>query len=346
MGREENAESQRAVRLIRKRYLSAGGLRRLRCYVGRMIGLGSPGFDGAVPRVPRSVWEHWWWEFLRWWQGRQARSPRKDRLEKLFFGSNLTSRAFDFFLLIAISVSVLLFMLETVASIYVRAAWLFLVIDWVLTIFFTLEFALRLYCAKNPSRYVRSFYGMVDLLSTLPLYLELLLPGMRYLLVLRVLRLLRVFRIFKLFRFIHERNELNKALRASFYRISYFLFLMVLLVCIIGTVMYIVEGGLQEGFASIPESIYWTIVTITTVGYGDISPVTALGRFLASVIMLLGYGIIAVPTGIVTAEVIAGRRSGGAKVDPTKRVCPRCGQNQHREKARFCDRCGERLGGV
>lgn len=185
---------------------------------------------------------------------------------------------------------------------------------------------------------------MVDLLSTVPLYVELVLPGMRFLLVLRVLRLLRVFRIFKLFRFIRERDELLRALRASFYRISYFLFLMVLLVCIIGTLMFIVEGHApQSGFTSIPRSIYWTIVTITTVGYGDISPVTGLGRFLASVIMLLGYGIIAVPTGIVTSEVVASRRGQRSQASPTKGVCPRCGQRRHRADARYCDRCGERL---
>lgn len=333
-------EAQREVR-----FLSSGWRREARCRVGARCGLGAPGFDGAVPRVPRSVWEFSWWRFLWWWQGRRARSARQDRLEGLFFGTNVTSRAFDFFLIISISVSVLLFMLESVEAIHTLAPWLFRAIDWFLTLFFTLEFGLRLFCSREPRRYVRSFYGMVDLLSTLPLYAELVLPGMRFLLVLRVLRLLRVFRIFKLFRFIHERDELMRALRASFYRISYFLFLMVLLVCIIGTVMFIVEGRApRSGFSSIPRSIYWTIVTITTVGYGDISPVTGLGRFLASVIMLLGYGIIAVPTGIVTSEVIASRRGNRGRGDLRRRVCPRCGLSRHRAEARYCDRCGEPLG--
>lgn len=326
------------------RFLAANWRRRVRNRIAAFIGLGDPGFDGAVPRVPRSVWEFAWWEFLWWWQGRRARSARQDGLDRLLFGTNVTSRAFDFFLILAIAVSVLLFMLESVEAIKNLAPWLFHTLDWVLTIFFTLEFSLRLFCAREPRRYVRSFYGMVDLLSTIPLYVELVLPGMRFLLVLRVLRLLRVFRIFKLFRFIRERDELIRALRASFYRISYFLFLMVLLVCIIGTVMFIVERrDPQSGFTSIPRSIYWTIVTITTVGYGDISPVTGLGRFLASVIMLLGYGIIAVPTGIVTSEVIASRRGRSGKSDPTRRVCPRCGQRRHRVEARYCDRCGEPL---
>lgn len=329
-----------------KRYFSSRWLHRLRNYVGRRIGLGNPEFERAVPRVPRSVCEHWWWCCVWWWQGRQKSSSRKERLEQLFFGSNALSRTFDFFMLLAITVSVLLFMLESVESVYSGAKWLFHIIDWALTIFFTLEFGLRLYCSRLPSRYVKSFYGTVDLLSTIPLYIELIMPGMHYLLVLRVLRLLRVFRIFKLFRFIRERDELNRALRASFYRISYFLFLMVLLVCIIGTVMYIVESGQDDSdFSSIPKSIYWTIVTITTVGYGDISPTTGLGQFLASVIMLLGYGIIAVPTGIVTAEVVGARRGGGAgQPDATRRECPRCGQTTHRQHARYCDRCGERLG--
>lgn len=319
--------------------------------VGARIGLGAPPevAAGEEPPVARHRLEARWWKTILWFHGKAPRSKMQDKLFTIIFGTNTyLGQLFDLILLLAIVFSVLLFMLESIPTYYSAAPTFFITSEWFLTLIFTLEYAVRLYCSKLPEKYMKSFYGMVDLLSTLPLYLELVLPGMHYLLVLRIFRLLRVFRILKLFHFLHERDTLLRALKSSLYKIGYFLFLMLLLVSVIGTLMYLVESSdPTSGFVSIPKSIYWSIVTLTTVGYGDISPVTSTGQFLASVIMLLGYSIIAVPTGIVTAEMAhqtqQSHREKPSEPIEVSRKCKNCGNEHHAPGASFCDRCGTPL---
>lgn len=246
-------------------------------------------------------------------------------------------RTFDLLLIFLIVVSVLVVMFDSVSGFHARFEAQLDVVEWALTLLFTLEYVLRLIAARHPWNYVRSFFGTVDLLSILPAYLALLIPGAQYLLIVRVLRLLRIFRILKLVRYLSEASVLTQALRASVAKIIVFIAVVLTLVTIIGTLMYVIEGP-RYGFTSIPTSIYWAIVTLTTVGYGDIAPKTPWGKGLASLAMILGYGIIAVPTGIVTvgiAQAQAGRRS--------TRPCPRCGLERHEADARYCRRCGETL---
>jgi voltage-gated potassium channel len=210
-------------------------------------------------------------------------------------------------------------------------------LEWFFTILFTIEFALRLYAVRRPWRYVRSFYGVVDLLAILPTYLSLLLPGTQALSVVRILRLLRVFRILKLASYLDESAELWRAMLASRRKITIFLLTVTTIVVIVGSLMHMVEGP-ESGFTDIPTSVYWAVVTLTTVGYGDVAPITPLGRFLAVLVMLMGYGVIAVPTGIVTAELSRGVR------DPvTNTACQDCGAEGHKPDALFCRRCGAKL---
>ncbi|WP_102126973.1 ion transporter [Deinococcus planocerae] len=246
-------------------------------------------------------------------------------------------RTFDLLLIFLIVVSVLAVMLDSVSWFRARFEPQLNVVEWVLTLLFTAEYVLRLIAARHPWNYVRSFFGIVDLLSIVPAYLALLVPGAEYLLIIRVLRLLRIFRILKLVRYLSEASVLTQALRASVAKIIVFLAVVLTLVTVIGALMYVIEGP-RYGFTSIPTSIYWAIVTLTTVGYGDIAPKTPWGKGLASLAMILGYGIIAVPTGIVTvgiAQAQAGRRG--------TRPCPRCGLERHEADARYCRRCGETL---
>jgi voltage-gated potassium channel len=210
-------------------------------------------------------------------------------------------------------------------------------LEWIFTGIFTVEYVLRLYCVDKPLRYATSFFGLVDLLAVLPSYLSPLLPGAQSLLVIRVLRMLRVFRIFKLAECLSESRELWDALRRSRRKISVFLFTVTVIVVIVGATMYLVEGP-AHGFTNIPISVYWAVVTLTTVGYGDISPQTPFGRFLAMLVMLMGYGIIAVPTGIVTAEI--SRRTHGPV---TTQACLSCAAEGHDHDAVFCRKCGARL---
>ena len=211
-------------------------------------------------------------------------------------------KLFDLVLLIFILFSVFLVALESISWIDNEYHNVFNIIEWLITILFSIEYILRIICVKNPSKYIFSFYGIIDLLSTLPKYISLLFVGTQSLIALRALRLLRVFRILKLTRYIGESNVLLKALRSSRPKILVFMFGVIILCIIFGTVMYLIESN-QSGFTSIPRSIYWCVVTLTTVGYGDIAPETPLGQFLAAIIMIMGYGIIAVPTGIVRAEI-------------------------------------------
>ncbi len=261
----------------------------------------------------------------------------RERLGVIIFEADTPAgRAFDLLLLVAILTSVLLVMLDSVASYQTRYGGLFRALEWGFTLLFTLEYAARIYSAKERWRYLRSFYGLVDLLAILPTYLALIFTGAQYFLVIRALRLLRIFRVLKLVHFLGEANVLMGALRASRAKITVFLIAVVSLVVVIGSLMYLVEGP-QNGYTNIPTSVYWAIVTLTTVGYGDISPKTPLGQFLASVVMIVGYGVIAVPTGIVTSELT--RAAWGDRT----RACPKCSRSGHDPDALHCKHCGAAL---
>ncbi|OJH34855.1 ion transporter [Cystobacter ferrugineus] len=268
-----------------------------------------------------------------------APSGLRARLHEIIFESDTPAgRAFDVALLWAIVLSVLAVMLESVESISVQHGQTIRVLEWCFTGLFTLEYVLRLLSVKRPLRYALSFFGLVDLLAILPSVLSLMLPGMQSLLVVRVLRLLRVFRVLKLASFLGEADVLLTALRASRRKIIVFLGAVLSTVVIMGAVMYMVEGR-ANGFDSIPRGMYWAIVTMTTVGYGDLSPKTVPGQFIASVLMIMGYGILAVPTGIVSVELAQATRQHA--IDP--RACPGCGLQGHDLDAHHCKHCGTAL---
>ncbi len=246
-------------------------------------------------------------------------------------------KLFDVVLLIVILISVVAVMLESVASIRILHGTELEVLEWIITIAFTLEYIARIISLRKPLNYIFSFYGVIDLLATLPSYLDLLFPGWHFLVSIRAIRLLRIFRILKLTRFVGASNRLMVALKKSRIKIAVFLFAVIILCVILGTVMYIVEGE-ENGFTSIPMSIYWTIVTLTTVGFGDITPVTPLGQFIATVIMIMGYGIIAVPSSLVTSELI-----NDHKINLNTQRCFNCNADGHRDDADYCFRCGTHL---
>ena len=228
----------------------------------------------------------------------------RNRIYTIIFGTDTAAgKAFDVVLLILILLSLVVVMLESVNELDAKYHALFFIIEWILTILFTIEYILRIYSSEHPRRYIFSFFGIVDILAIMPTYLTLFFDNTHYLVSVRALRLLRVFRIFKLVHFLGESRVLIKALRASWPKIMVFLIFVLIMVSIMGSVMYLIEGGAESGFTSIPRSIYWAIVTVTTVGYGDIAPSTNLGQFLAALLMIIGYGVIAVPTGIVGAEI-------------------------------------------
>jgi len=257
--------------------------------------------------------------------------------EVIFEADTPLGKAFDLALLLAILASMVSVMLESVTSIREQYGDALRVVEWILTILFTVEYVLRLYSVLRPLAYARSFFGVVDLLSILPTYLSLVLEGTQTLLVIRGLRLLRVFRVLKLGHYLGASSALTRALRASRPKIIVFLIAVVNIAAIMGTLMYLIEGE-TGGFDNIPISMYWAIVTMTTVGFGDIAPVTPPGRLLATLLMLMGYGIIAVPTGIVTAEIA---RAGRDRV--TTRSCEQCGGEGHDPDAICCKWCGARL---
>jgi len=253
----------------------------------------------------------------------------------IFEADTRAGKAFDVALVVAVLLSVALVIAESVAPWRLRFESAFDVAEYVFTALFTVEYLLRVACVPQPWRYVRSFYGIVDLLAVLPTYLALFLPEAYALVDVRVLRLLRIFRVFKLSAYLHEFRSLGSALQASGRKILVFLSVVIMAVLIMGTVMYVVEGP-ANGFVNIPTAMYWAVTTMTTVGFGDITPKTDLGRLIASAMMLLGWGVLAVPTGIVTAEMTAQRRSG----TPTTRSCPQCLSEGHLAEARFCRDCG------
>lgn len=261
----------------------------------------------------------------------------RERLHEIIFEADTPAgRRFDIFLIVIIIMSVGVVMLESIASVREVYSYELHFAEWVFTVLFTLEYILRLICLRRPMGYATSFFGIVDLLAVIPTYLSLLFPGTQYLLVIRLLRILRVFRVLKLAQFLSEASVLTTALRASRHKITVFLFAVLTLVVILGSLMYLIEGD-ENGFNSIPHSIYWAIVTLTTVGYGDISPQTPLGRFLASIVMIMGYAILAVPTGIVSVELAR------AETTISTQCCRSCGSEGHRHDAIFCRVCAERL---
>lgn len=261
----------------------------------------------------------------------------KEKLYEIIFEADTWGgKLFDIVLLIIIILSIGLVMLESVKDIRVNNRQLLKIQEWIITVIFTVEYILRIVIIKKPFRYIFSFYGIIDFLSVIPTYLSLFIIGSHSFVVIRVLRLLRVFRILKLTRYTQAGKGLAQAMWNSRAKISVFIFFVTIIVVLVGTIMYIVEGD-KGGFTSIPRSIYWAIVTLTTVGYGDISPVTPLGQFLAGAVMIMGYAIIAVPTGIVTAEIIKPDSKGNTQ------VCPVCMFESHDDDAVYCKKCGSKI---
>lgn len=268
-----------------------------------------------------------------------ANQELKDKLYKIVFGSETEAgKKFDIILIIAIILSILIVMCD---SLFRGHPWIlasFVVLEYVLTIFFTIEYIVRLYCSPKPRAYALSFFGIIDLVSILPMYLGFFLHGARYMLLLRSFRLIRVFRIFKLFAFLEEGHLLLKSIRNSLNKmVIFFLFVVIVVICL-GTVMFIVENGVEGSqYTDIPTSIYWAVVTMTTVGYGDITPVTSVGRFFSTLVMLLGYTTMAVPPAIVTSEMVKNTKK------QIRRVCPNCGRIGHDKDALYCKYCGSAL---
>ncbi len=267
----------------------------------------------------------------------QKRNWRDVLFEIIFEADTAAGKWFDVILIICILLSVVVVMLDSMEQFSSSHGRLLGFLEWSLTILFTIEYILRLICVDKPIKYARSFFGIVDLLAIIPTYLSVLLPGSHYLVVIRLLRVLRIFRVLQLGEWVGEANMLMRGLMASRRKIFVFLFAVLIIVTIIGSLMYVIEGQ-KGGFTSIPRSVYWAIVTLTTVGYGDISPAIALGQFLASFVMILGYAIIAVPAGIVTVEM-----SRADSKEITGQACPGCTQQGHDKNAVFCKFCGEKL---
>jgi voltage-gated potassium channel len=262
---------------------------------------------------------------------------RRRLYEIVFEADTREGRAFDIALIVVIVASVITVVVESVAEIRAQYGLALHALEWGFTGLFTVEYLLRLSCVRNPLRYALSPFGLIDLLSTAPTYASLFIPGAQALLVVRILRVLRIFRIFKLTEYLHESRILTDALWASRRKIGVFFLSVLTLITIIGALMYLIEGE-ENGFTDIPTSIYWAVVTLTTVGYGDISPKTGIGRATSALVMIIGYSIIAVPTGIVTAELSRPGRSGLSLVE-----CPNCQSSGHDSDARYCKKCGTSL---
>jgi len=262
----------------------------------------------------------------------------KTRLYEIIYEADTNAgKWFDILLIFVILFSIIIVMLESVNSIDANYHNFLNIAEWVITILFSFEYIARIICIKKPSKYIFSFYGIIDFLATIPKYISIFFIGTHALVALRALRLLRVFRILKLTRYLGASNKLMAALKSSKIKIAVFLFSVLVLTIILGTVMYIIEGS-ENGFTSIPYSMYWAIVTLTTVGYGDISPHTPLGQLIASLVMILGYGIIAVPTGIITSEM-----TKQDKIHTNTQTCPNCLYDKHLDNAIYCNKCGEKL---
>ena len=283
---------------------------------------------GYVPQAPPSY-------------GKPPPGWRRRMYDVIFEADTPAGRRFDIALVFAILLSILVVILDSVPAIGSAHAGLLYGVEWFFTVLFTVEYLARLATVRRPLRYALSFYGMIDLLSVMPTYVSLLVPGSEALLDIRILRLLRVFRIFKLTLYVEEYTRLGHALAASRRKIMVFLSVVLMAIVVLGTLMYVVEGP-EHGFTSIPMAMYWATVTMTTVGYGDITPHTYLGKAIASCMMLLGWGILAVPTGIVTAEMTS-QRLGRRGPRTPERSCAGCGSAGHDPRARFCKDCGAAL---
>ena len=267
-----------------------------------------------------------------------GRAHWRDVLHEVIFEADTPSgKLFDVVLIVSILISVAVVMVDSVRQVNARFGQAFYIAEWFFTLLFTVEYVLRLISVDRPGAYARSFFGIVDLLAILPTYLSLLLPGARVLLVIRLLRVLRIFRVLKLVPYVGEARQLQRALYASRRKITVFVFVVLTIVVVCGSLMYLIEGE-QNGFSSIPRSAYWAIVTLTTVGYGDISPQTAFGQAISAIIMVIGYGIIAVPTGIVTAEL-----TQAYKPKVSTQSCRQCSAEGHDPDAKHCKYCGAEL---
>lgn len=265
----------------------------------------------------------------------------KNKLHEVIFEADtFKGKLFDIILLTAILLSVIAVMLETVPAIFIQYGEELYIIEWIFTILFTIEYAARIIAVTKPRKYIFSFYGIIDLMAILPLYISFFIVGTQSLMVIRAIRLLRIFRVLKLGRFIGEATHLSNALKASRAKILVFVFAVFTMVIIMGTVMYLIEGA-ESGFTSIPKSVYWAVVTLTTVGYGDIVPQTTLGQALSTLLMITGYGIIAVPTGIVGAEMTNPKNFPSGKI--STQACPHCSAEGHDIDAVFCKKCGGHL---
>jgi voltage-gated potassium channel len=270
----------------------------------------------------------------------QPLSGHRFRIHEIIFEADTREgKLFDIVLLVLILLSVVTVMLESIDHLNQQYHVLFRTIEWVVTILFTIEYALRIYSLVRPWKYITSFYGIIDLLAIIPTYLSLILVGSQYLVTIRALRLLRIFRILKLGRMLRESNILLLALRKSRSKVFIFFVAVLTIVVFVGSLMYVVEGSYNPGYSSIPRSIYWAIVTITTVGYGDITPVTTLGQVLSAMLMITGYAIIAVPTGIVTMEMTRAQKY----LQVSTQACMACGREGHDPDAEFCKFCGAKL---
>ena len=267
-----------------------------------------------------------------------ASAPLRAWLHEIIFEADTPGgKLFDILLILSIVISVMMVMLDSVSSIRQSYGQLLYLGEWFFTVLFTIEYILRLYSVGRPLAYATSFFGWVDLMAILPSYLSIVFPGTHYLLVIRILRVLRIFRVLKLVQYLGEINVLSRALLASRRKITVFLFAVMTLVVIFGSLMYLIEEP-EHGFTSIPRSIYWAIVTLTTVGYGDISPRSMLGQAISAIIMIIGYGIIAVPTGIVTAELTRSYKKG-----VSTQACRQCSAEGHDPDAKHCKYCGAAL---
>lgn len=265
----------------------------------------------------------------------------RERIKIILYGTDtFLGRMFDLVLLGLILLSVILIMMETVQGINQKYHAQLIICEWIITVFFTIEYVLRIISIQKPIRYVFSFYGIIDLMAVLPMYLSIFFPGASVLSIIRALRFFRLFKILHIPQISHQSIQLREAIEASKEKILVFIYFVLISTIIIGSVMYLVEGK-ESGFTSIPMSIYWTIVTLTTVGYGDISPQTPLGQFIAAFVMILGYGIIAVPTGIVTAEFA--KSSLKNSVVSSKKTCKKCNSQVHFDHAQYCFECGTKL---
>lgn len=268
------------------------------------------------------------------------RSRLKERIHEIIFEADTPEgKFFDVALMVFIIASVISVIMETTPGYGRDHKEFFYGLEWVFTIFFTIEYVLRIYSTYRPWKYITSFYGIIDFLAIIPTYLSLLIIGAESFAVIRALRLLRVFRIFKMVPFLKQGEVISDALKASKEKILVFLLFIFLMVCIFGASMYFIEGGVNPAFDSIPRSMYWAVVTLTTVGYGDISPMTSIGQFMAAIIMVMGYGVIAVPTGIVSAHMVTTSKPTATNTQ----TCMYCSKEGHDDDAKYCKHCGEEL---